>query len=402
MNSNIQIEVFPASEGDAFLLSFDETHILIDVGVYNTYHNFVKARIESLAKDLGKIDLMVVTHIDQDHIEGAIELITENGSSTESSLIQIDQVWHNSYRHLQFSKENQLKEAEKEILREIISNGKKHIKQTSNESQEISAKQGSSLASLLLAGRYSWNSSFQGEAINLDSFDNVSFPNFSLRLLSPDTSKLERLSKKWEKELLKKKYNFTFSKDKIFDDAFEFGLLMGSSTEEKESHIQISREKIQWDVLLSEDDEKNDKSPTNGSSIAFIIEAQKKKMLFLGDAHQDIVIKQLENIKEESEDRIYFDLVKISHHGSSNNTNTKLLNLIDCPKFIISTDGSKHGHPDLSTLAKIIQNSRGNEIKIYCNYITQNSKIVEDLIEKNNNNCTIVYPSEDGVLKIEV
>lgn len=35
-------------------------------------------------------------------------------------------------------------------------------------------------------------------------------------------SDLEKLGKKWKRDLKKSKYSFTFSKDKLFDDAFEY------------------------------------------------------------------------------------------------------------------------------------------------------------------------------------
>ncbi|GAB6992134.1 hypothetical protein JCM16418A_41850 [Paenibacillus pini] len=383
------------------MISIDKSHILIDAGVYDTYHNFIKQRLTVLAQNSGKLDLMVVTHVDQDHIQGAIELISENGISGSPLIIPIEQVWHNSYRHLQFSKAKHIGESEIEILRDIISNGKKHTEQRTNESEDISAKQGSTLAGLLLSRGYSWNKSFQGKAVNSDKSEPISFSNFTVTLLSPNTKKLEKLAEKWEKELLKKKYNFVFSAEEIFDDAFEFGLLTDSNEGGEDLQKPISKVSIQFKDLLSVD-ETTDKSATNGSSIAFILEAGNKKMLFLGDAHPDIVFEQLDNMEKDHNGRIVFDLVKISHHGSSNNTNTRILELIDCSKYVISTDGSKHGHPDLSTLAKIIQESKGEKIEIYCNYRTANSQFIEELVESLSYKCTIVYPDDSSVLRIEV
>ncbi|WP_138494378.1 MBL fold metallo-hydrolase [Paenibacillus pinistramenti] len=102
MSNPVKIEVLPAAEGDCILISTKNNNILIDAGDYDTYHDYLKPRLKTLALNQGRIDLFVVTHIDRDHIEGAIELLTDNTNSLNPSIIPIDQVWHNSYRHLQF------------------------------------------------------------------------------------------------------------------------------------------------------------------------------------------------------------------------------------------------------------------------------------------------------------
>ena len=47
-------------------------------------------------------------------------------------------------------------------------------------------------------------------------------------------------------------------------------------------------------------------------------------------------------------------MTKISHHGSRKNTSNELLELIKCRKFLISTDGKQHYHPDKESLSRII------------------------------------------------
>lgn len=64
----------------------------------------MKNRLIQLKNEGGAIDLLIVTHIDNDHIGGVIELLKENGSNKDSKIIEIKNIWHNSYRHLQFEK----------------------------------------------------------------------------------------------------------------------------------------------------------------------------------------------------------------------------------------------------------------------------------------------------------
>lgn len=97
-----------------------------------------------------------------------------------------------------------------------------------------------------------------------------------------------------------------------------------------------------------------DTSPSNGSSIAFILEIKDFKILLLGDAHASILVEGLKYWGYSSENKIKVDYVKLSHHGSEGNISQELIDMIDCKNYIISTDGSKSGLPNKKTLAKIV------------------------------------------------
>ncbi|MFW2154184.1 hypothetical protein ACG94Q_23560, partial [Acinetobacter gyllenbergii] len=79
-----------------------------------------------------------------------------------------------------------------------------------------------------------------------------------------------------------------------------------------------------YDLSLEEiwGDDKFDSDPSiyNGSSIAFILEVEDKAMLFLGDAHDQVVADNLRVLGYSDCNKIKLDLVKISHHGSQYNT----------------------------------------------------------------------------------
>jgi len=102
----IRIEMFPAEGGDAFLLRFDnKKNIMIDIGYRDTYTNYIKDRLLQLKEQGECIDLLVITHIDEDHIGGAIKFLQENGEADNPNVIDVKEIWHNSYRFLQFEKE---------------------------------------------------------------------------------------------------------------------------------------------------------------------------------------------------------------------------------------------------------------------------------------------------------
>ena len=153
-----------------------------------------------------------------------------------------------------------------------------------------------------------------------------------------------------------------------------------------------------------------DSSPNNGSSIAFLFEINNFRILFLADAHPFVIAKSLkEQFKCTKNKKLKIDFVKLSHHGSKRNTSLKLLELIDCSNFIISTDGySPHNHPHKETLAKIIhqrnliqdENKRKRPINFYFNH---KNNILDGIMkqeEREQHNVFFKFPKHDNRLEI--
>lgn len=349
----ITVKAYNANEGDAFLLSFgkeQDINILIDMGLKATYEDYIKSDLIDLNSKGKKIDLLIITHIDKDHINGALAFIEENGK--EQQIIKISNVWHNSFRHLQFDKEkiSNISIEEVQVLKDLIN--RNSISDRQDGIHEVTTKEGTTFASSLLEYSYNWNYPFENKAVSSDANLEWDFP-IKIIILSPNKNKLKLLAKKWERELQDIIYNFNISDEVIFDDAFEFYMQNKKEVEESLiSDISINSEVI--DIKeLSLDNEEIDRSETNGSSIAFILEYMDKKLLFLADSHEDIIYSTLSTLKKNGYS-LNFELVKISHHGSKKNISKRVLDLIESKRFLISTDGKRHNHPSPTTIAKII------------------------------------------------
>ncbi|PQJ46364.1 hypothetical protein BTN99_13635 [Vibrio campbellii] len=335
-------------------------NIIVDMGLRKTYFEQIKPDLLKMAENNEKIDLLIITHIDQDHIQGSLSFFEENGN--DSKIIEVKEVWHNSFRHLQFDKKDSLPDSESKILKKIIS---QNLTNTVDGKSDISAHEGSSLSALLLKNNYRWNYSTQGQAIHTCSKREYEFDNFKIDLLSPNRIKLDKLSKFWLGYLEDQKYNFTITDDTLFDDAFEFMTMNEVPNDVEKS--DISKDRTLDFEMLSYTDAKSkdiDKRAPNGSSIAFILTFKGKKLLFLADAHDDIILDELKSKFPSKPPR--FDLIKIPHHGSNNNYRRELSDFIKSDTYLISTDGEHHGHPNIEVIAKI-SNSLGFK-KIIFNY----------------------------------
>ena len=71
--------------------------------------------------------------------------------------------------------------------------------------------------------------------------------------------------------------------------------------------------------------------------------------------------------------KLKVDLYKVSHHGSQNNVSSELVQLLDCPRYLVSTNGDHFYHPDRQAIARILKYG-GERKTIYFNY---NSRLNE-------------------------
>jgi beta-lactamase superfamily II metal-dependent hydrolase len=357
----MKVIVFPASNGDSFLLESSDSVILIDGGYVDTYKKFIKPKVIELKKIGKSISHVIITHIDNDHISGIIKFIEENKIN---ELINIDFIWHNSFKQIK-NIDDGLVFKGKPISELTINYAIKEDTDTTNKN--ISAVQGSTLASLLKKHNYNWNTQFKNNLVSTDSEIEVISNDITFIILSPNNDKLKELKKYWKKELYKKGFSSDENLIDFNEDAFEYILSLEKekrrlAKKNVSSSSSVSIEDLAEDYFIEDD------TATNGSSIAFIIENKKHKFLFLADSHPSIIVQNLKKFYKDEESPVKFDLIKIAHHGSKNNTSPELLNLIDSEKYIFSTNGLIHNHPDKETIARII--SRPSEFKrnLYFNY----------------------------------
>ncbi|UPT69017.1 MAG: MBL fold metallo-hydrolase [Sphingobacteriales bacterium JAD_PAG50586_3] len=384
----VQLKTYPAKNGDCFLVSFGNSgerkkHMLIDCGYFDTVNNYLKTDLTLVSKNGEYLEKLILTHIDADHIQGAIKLLKDNNVE---NFIQIREIWHNTFRHL-FKREIEeganVDTINIQIIKQIVQRGYPKNVQKDGKSA-ISAEQGTAVGALILQGEYAWNSDFKNKAVCVENGRIICVDiNSTIYLLSPNNEKLEKLKDLWKNELKKYDVNYLSKNDELYDDAFEM-LMTWEKNALPRTPKQISATKdLNVETLITLPIIE-DTTPTNGSSIAFVLQIQEKKLLFLADAHPNLILESLNEYQKN--DVIFFDIIKVSHHGSMNNISKQLLDKIDSEKYIFSTNGAKHNHPDLETIASIIVRKTTFNRCLYFNYRTSNSEFFnrKDWIEKYN------------------
>ncbi|WP_349655683.1 AVAST type 1 anti-phage system MBL fold metallo-hydrolase Avs1a [Xanthomonas sp. 10-10] len=357
-----KLKMYPARNGDAFLVEVAGQHILIDAGYASTFRDEIAPDLLKLHQAGRRLSLAVCTHVDADHIGGMIEFIGANGAPGARRIIEVDQFWHNGLRSLPAASGAADNTADRQLLQAIQRRGFSIEVGASPEARPISARQGSSLARLLAQYQYRWNGDNGLRCVQMQTLPGVLVEGVELHVIGPPIGRLHALRGWWLSELRQLSYKGSGRISDLAEDAYEMWLASERSTPIAAiTSIAAGEAGGLKDVHIA------DTSLTNGSSIAFVVQGEGARLLFLGDAWADDVIAA---VPAKGSAPVVFDAIKISHHGSRHNSSVELLQRVDAPCFLISSDGSRHGHPDFEVLAEIVDRPAAFERQIHLNYDT--------------------------------
>jgi hypothetical protein len=312
----LELEMLPAKHGDALLLTWGPLtgrhRLLIDGGPASAYPK-VGARLREVAAQ-GPLDLLVLTHIDADHIEGTLLLTNDADLS-----IGIGEYWFNGPAQI---------------------------------SPRLGTAQGEMLAALIGARGIPLNAAFGKAAIRAP--DAGSLPvhrlpgGLTLTVLGPDSTSLTKLSAEWLGTL----------KDGglAFDSEAQALEALRKRTELNPAKTYLSGERRRPSISdLLQMPSPKDTSTANRSSIVLLAEYAGSSVLLPGDATPTALLTGVRRLlAERSLDRVHLTALKLPHHGSTRNVTKELLELLPADNYLFSSDGGRHDHPDDVAVAKCL------------------------------------------------
>lgn len=352
-----RIHMLPAETGDSFLIEAGDSaisRVLVDCGTAAAW----KANIFPAfsGTDLA-LDLLVITHIDQDHIGGAIELFSQK----ERYPLTIGEVWFNGLPQMLFDKPEESTPEE----RQILSSRFPPVKPTGLHRSDISFSQGISLSALLYDSDQPWNAGFHGQAVSGQCPPVILAGSVKITPILPTQASLQGLFAGFQKELRRSGGDVRFHNSPALQAAFErFCCCHRPAFIERRTISRSSKTDI---ASLAGASVSPDPSLTNASSIGFVLEFQNRSILFLGDAVPGTSIDALRQWQSRTGKPLYFDAVKMPHHGSKRNC-MELLDHVDSPLFFISSNGTQYDHPGPETIAKIVTRPTGRTRRLVFNY----------------------------------
>lgn len=347
-----EIRLLPARFGDCIWIEYGQksktSRILIDGGTGGTRQE-ITDMILALPEEERIIELLVVTHIDRDHIEGILWFLEQDVLPC-----RIENIWFNGWPHLPQNPKVEM----------------------------FGSVQGERLTAAILKHKIPWNKHFSGEAVQTPETGPLPIitlkGGMAITLLSPYEKHLRKLRPVWVAELKKAGLHPGYALQPLPAEGSRvqaFGVMEIPDVE------KLIKERF-----------REDDGEANGSSIAFIGTFEGVSALFTGDAFPTTISTSLGRLPNP----MAFAIVKLSHHGSKKSTSMELIQQLDCTRFAISTNGSNYHHPDQVNIARIIKAKPTPEFIF--NYRSEENEIWESEALQKKYSYSTIYTKGEGIV----
>ncbi len=336
-----RLEVLPARHGDCLLLHFGAGQLaVVDGGPAGVYRAALKPRLEALraARRLGErqpldVELMMVSHIDADHITGLLDLtrgLKELQDSRQPVPWRIKRFWHNSFDDV-VARGRTAALGQPAAAADAFA-ADAEVFAASATLTPASVKQGRELAKLLPALKLDGNKPFGSLVQYRKAAKPVRIGALTLKVVGPSAENVELLRDDWAERIVP---------------------LVAS---EKKASRQAA---IVADYV--------DESPYNLSSLVVLASCEGKTMLLTGDGRGDHTLSELKEAGLVRGGRLDVDLLKLPHHGSSRNVHQEYFDTIRAKHYVISADGN-YANPDVETLEMISRARPDDRFTVYLTY----------------------------------
>jgi hypothetical protein len=309
----LTLDVLRAEHGDCLLLHHGDDILLIDGGPTGVYEAALKPRLHELMATRPQplfLQIVMVSHIDDDHIVGLGDMFAEAVDRRENRLGPAEwtagELWLNAFGELTGGTPTAgAGDVKGAALTDLVATA------PGKNSRAIAAsvKNGIALHEDAVALGIARNASFGGDLVRRGANATVEVvPGLTLTVLSPDRPELEKLRTTWEK----------WERDHPAREAANV-----------------------------------DRSVFNLSSIVVLARSGNRTLLLTGDARSDEIVTGLEREGLlDGAQPLTVDLLKLPHHGSSRNVDEQFFARVHARNYVISANG-RDGNPEDETLTML-------------------------------------------------
>jgi beta-lactamase superfamily II metal-dependent hydrolase len=358
----MRLRMFQSGKGDCLLLSnaANTGRILVDGGMPAAYRDHVAPAMGRLRQGRRKLDLVYVSHIDQDHIGGILGLLNDEVSwrvhkfQTEEANPrnpdhpvpsvprppQIDAIWHNAFHEMVEDNEGEVERllaaaapvlsgsdlVDLKKLGERQSDLVQSIREAIQVSRRIGPKQLGIPLNAQAGGKLMMRREGQAPVV---------IGGMSIRILGPTSKELTRLRKDWNKWLEQNQKALETIRNQAQEDQTRLGL---SEFQRLVRHFSLQAERFGNPAEVT---------PPNLASLTLLVEEQGRSILLTGDARGDQIVEGLQAVGgPASGGRFEVDVMKVPHHGSENNVDRAFCDAVIARDYVFCGNG-EHENPDL-------------------------------------------------------
>jgi len=327
------LEALDAKHGDALLLHYgtlgNPQVMVVDGGPSGVWKARLRPRLAALRKSRageGALPIVaaVVSHIDDDHVNGMLAMFTaieagKNGG--DDAGLDVGALWHNSFDDIAPKVQPAALDAAATRLKPVALGAEPPVSSGMTRAGAIvlaSVPQGRDLRNAAKRLGIPVNFDGKGGLIKapasggrVETIGN----GLTMTVLGPLTPQLAALEADWDKEIARLKKQGKLTPAALQDILADFV----------------------------------DGSVNNLSSIVLLAEAGGKRMLLTGDARGDFILDGAKKAGVLKGGALRVDVLKLPHHGSIRNVKKEFFQQIVADHYVISADG-RFDNPDVDTL----------------------------------------------------
>jgi hypothetical protein len=353
----VKLEAFQSDKGDCLLLTAgDGTRVLVDGGMRGSYSKHVAPALGAIAAAGGRLDLVCVSHIDQDHIAGVLQLMADavawrvadfqhgsgNAGFPEPANPRppaVARVWHNGFHDVVGDNAGPITDALAASAAVLEPGEGERVTAALQRGLATSIAEGLQLSARLAPEQLGipLNREFGGKLAMVRPRRRTVRLGAGLRLtlLGPFEEDLERFRGRWNDWLAENGESVERLRARMQEDA------------ERLATGEIDAFRRGLAVRADELGRRTSVTVENLVSIMLLAEEDGHRVLLTGDGHGADVLRGLERARKlDRSGRIHVDVLKVPHHGSEHNLDADFAARVTADHYVFCANG-EHANPDL-------------------------------------------------------
>lgn len=316
----LRYEALPAKWGDSQLITWSDGDrvrvMVVDGGPAGVYPKVLRPKLDKLTSgsDRLELDLVVVSHLDADHIQGVLDMTNEIRRAVnrrEAPPFEIRHLWSNSF--------NLIVGNDQASARDPIVGGESSAIRTASVGQAKALQEN--------AVSISTPMNDDGQAVRAMASPPPPLPGLDVTILWPSADRLIDLQDLWDREIVRKG----------------------------------------WAVPASATAVEIDTAVTNLASVVMLLEKDGYKLLLTGDALGSDVVVGARAAGLLDDGPLAVEVLKIPHHGSIRNLDDAFLDAFPARHYVLSGNG-RHGNPEPAAVGAIIDAAGNREVTLHFTY----------------------------------
>jgi beta-lactamase superfamily II metal-dependent hydrolase len=364
----MRLTAFQSDKGDCLLLTDTSgtRRILVDGGMPVSYNAHVAAAMGKLGAAKTALDVVYISHIDQDHIGGVLKMLDDeaawrvhkfqkknNNTKSKPPVVarppKIREIWHNAFHAQLKNNAGPIEDALAAVapiltgsdLAKIRNEGLKQSDLITSIAEAIQVSRRISPKQLNIP----LNPRSDGKLMMLRKNQKpIKIGDLRITIIGPTAAQLEELQGEWNTWLRSakgkarlKKLEDAARRDEEALGASEFDSLMASLRLQAESFGNP-----------------NEVTTPNLASLTLLVEDNSSSLLLTGDARGDQIVDGLKSAGRLDGGTFEVDVLKVPHHGSENNIDSDFVETVIARDYVFCGNGSS-GNPNTDVIAMMFR-----------------------------------------------